>query len=237
MIAPTIPARPGEDARLRPLPLRRMAWATWWQHRAALGAVAAFLGAVAVYLWLTGLQMHHAEATYCHPASSIACSISFHRQIRRDRDPGQHRLAGGAGADRGVHRGRRCWARELETGTFQYAWTQGIGLLRLTVGKLVPLAVAVTAAAGALTVLFAWYNQPWAAAGDVTPFSPLRVRLARVSRSPPGPWPPSRSASWPGWLSAGSLMCYRRHPGRLRRARVRYRPVAARALHHTAGHQ
>jgi len=64
------------DARLRPLPLRRMAWATWRQHRAALGAVAAFLGAVAVYLWPTGLQMHHAEATYCHPASSIAYSIN-----------------------------------------------------------------------------------------------------------------------------------------------------------------
>jgi hypothetical protein len=62
-------------------------------------------------------------------------------------------------------------ARELETGTFRYAWTQGIGRLRWTVGKLVPLAVAVTAAAGAFTVLFAWYNQPWAAAGYLAPFS------------------------------------------------------------------
>ena len=32
------------------------------------GRLGALLGAFAVYLWLTGLQMHHAEAAYCHPA-------------------------------------------------------------------------------------------------------------------------------------------------------------------------
>ena len=40
--------------------------------------------------------------------------------------------------------------RELETGTFRYAWTQGFGRWRWTVAKLVTLAVVVTAAAGAL---------------------------------------------------------------------------------------
>jgi hypothetical protein len=45
----------------------------------------------------------------------------------------------------------------------------------------VPLAVAVTAAAGALTVLFAWYNQPWAAAGYVAPFSPRVFGLLGVA--------------------------------------------------------
>jgi ABC-type transport system involved in multi-copper enzyme maturation permease subunit len=71
----------------------------------------------------------------------------------------------------GAFAGAPVLARELETGTFRYAWTQGIGRLRWTVGKLVPLAVAVTAVAGAFTVLIAWYNQPWVAAGYVTPFS------------------------------------------------------------------
>ena len=52
-----------------------MAWVTWRQHRLALAGVAALLGALAVYLWLAGLQMHHAYAavTACHPASSAAC--------------------------------------------------------------------------------------------------------------------------------------------------------------------
>jgi hypothetical protein len=39
-------------------------------------------------------------------------------------------------------------ARELETGTFWFAWTLGFGRWRWTLGKLVPLAIAVAAAAG-----------------------------------------------------------------------------------------
>ena len=57
-------------------------------------------------------------------------------------------------------------ARELETGTFRYAWTQGFGRWRWTLAKLVALAVVVAAAAGALSVLFSWYYQPYFAAGN-----------------------------------------------------------------------
>src|SRR5580693_6226779 len=77
MNALTVPARPAKETSLRPVPWRRMAWVTWRQHRAALGGVAAFLGAFSVYLWLTGLQMHHAEAAYCHPAGSVGCAVNF----------------------------------------------------------------------------------------------------------------------------------------------------------------
>jgi hypothetical protein len=180
MTALTMPARPGEDARLRPLPLRRMAWATWRQHRAALGAVAAFLGAVAVYLWLTGLQMHHAEATYCHPASSIACSINFTGKYGETAIVVSIALQA-VPALIGAFIGAPVLGRELETGTYQYAWTQGMGRLRWAVGKLVPLAVAVTAAAGAFTVLSSWYNQPFTAVGYAIPLSARVFDLLGVS--------------------------------------------------------
>ena len=36
MTALTLLARPEQDAALRPLPWRRMAWVTWRQHRVAL---------------------------------------------------------------------------------------------------------------------------------------------------------------------------------------------------------
>ena len=36
MTALTMPARRAEDAALRPVPWRRMAWVTWRQHRIAL---------------------------------------------------------------------------------------------------------------------------------------------------------------------------------------------------------
>ena len=170
MTALTVSARPEEDTGLRPVPWRRMAWVTWRQHRAALGGVAVFLGAFAVYLWLSGLQMHHAYATDCPTANSLACGINFTNRYGTTAIVVSIFLQA-VPALIGAFVGAPVLAREMETGTFRYAWTQGIGRLRWTVGKLVPLAVAVTAMAGAFTVLFAWYNQPWAAAGYVTPFS------------------------------------------------------------------
>ncbi|HLK74128.1 MAG TPA: ABC transporter permease subunit [Streptosporangiaceae bacterium] len=170
MTALTMPAPPEHDAGLRPVPWRRMAWVTWRQHRAAIGGATAFLGAFTVYLWLTGLQMHHAEAANCHPAGSLGCAINFTGRYGETAIIVSIALQA-VPALIGAFTGAPVLARELETGTFRFAWTQGIGRLRWTAGKLAPLAVAVTAAAGAFTVLFAWYNQPWAAAGYVTPFS------------------------------------------------------------------
>ena len=76
MTARTMPARPDEDdARLRPVPWRRMAGVTWRQHRFALAGVAVLLGGLAVWLWIIGTPLHrgYAAATACHPASSPAC--------------------------------------------------------------------------------------------------------------------------------------------------------------------
>ena len=170
MTALTVPARPEEGARLRPLPWRRMAWVTWRQHRFALAGVAVLLGALAVYLWLTGLQIHHTYAAGCHPASSLACAENF---------TGRYGITAifvsvllqAVPALIGAFTGAPVLARELETGTFRYAWTQGMGRWRWTLGKLVLLAVAVAAAAGAFSVLFSWYNQPFVAAGYEIPFS------------------------------------------------------------------
>ena len=170
MTALTMPTRPGHDARLRPVPWRRMAWVTWRQHRAALTGVAVFLGALAVYLWLTGLQIHHSYATVCHPASSLTCAMNF---------SGRYGITAifvsillqAVPALIGAFAGAPVLAREMETGTFRFAWTQGIGRWRWALAKLVLLAVAVAAAAGAFSVLFSWYNQPFSAAGYAIPFS------------------------------------------------------------------
>jgi hypothetical protein len=180
MTAQTLPVRPVGDPRLRPVPWHRMAWVNWRQHRVALAGVVAFLGAFAVYLWLTGLQMHHAEAAFCHPAGSISCAINFTGRYGETAIIVSIALQA-VPALIGAFIGGPVLARELETGTFRYTWTQGIGRLRWALAKLVLLAVAVTAVAGAFTVLFAWYNQPWAAAGYVTPFSARVFDLLGVS--------------------------------------------------------
>jgi hypothetical protein len=156
-----------------------MAWVTWRQHRAGLVGVAVFLGAFAMYLWPSGLQMHHAYATDCRPGSSLGCGDFTGRygptavlvSILLQAVP----------ALIGAFIGAPVLAREMETGTFRYAWTQGIGRWRWTLGKLVPLAVAVAAAAGAFSVLSSWYDQPFIAAGYTIPFSSRVFDLTGVA--------------------------------------------------------
>src|SRR5580704_16650872 len=60
-------------------------------------------------------------------------------------------------------------ARELETGTFRYAWTQGFGRWRWALAKLVLLAVVLAAAGAAFGMLVSWYFQPEFATGSQAP--------------------------------------------------------------------
>ncbi len=173
MTTRTIPARLEKDADLRPLPWRRMAWVTWRQHRIALGGVAVFLGVLALWLWIAGLQLHHAYAAAiaCHPASSAAC-----QNLINSFQSTNVILKGGfvlqpVPALIGAFVGPLVLARELETGTFRYAWTQGFGRWRWTLAKLVMLGAAVAALAGAFSVLVSWYYQPYLATGNGTQFS------------------------------------------------------------------
>jgi hypothetical protein len=80
----------------------------------------------------------------------------------------------------GTFTGAPVLAREMETGTFRYAWTQAFGRWRWTLAKLVLLAVAVVAAAGALTALLSWYYQPYLTAGDQSLFLPHESPLANM---------------------------------------------------------
>jgi hypothetical protein len=188
MTALTSPARRGEDvARVRPVPWRRMAGVTWRQHRAALAGVALLLGALAVWLWLIGTPLHHAyaAATACHPASSPSC------QDLVGAFNGTNDLMAGATTPGGIFlqlmpvligafAGAPVLARELETGTFRYAWTQGFGRWRWALAKLVVLAAVLAAATGAVGVLVSWYYQPYFAPGnqarglyEMSPFATL----------------------------------------------------------------
>jgi len=162
MTALTVPARPGHDAGLRPVPWRRMAWVTWRQHRIALAGVAALLGAVVVWVWIAGLQLHHAyaAATACNPASPACADLITTFNFTNNFLVNGYTLQL-VPALIGAFAGTPVLARELETGTFRYTWTQGFGRWRWTLAKLVLLAAAVTAAAAALSVLFSWYYQPY----------------------------------------------------------------------------
>jgi ABC-type transport system involved in multi-copper enzyme maturation permease subunit len=182
------PTRSDEEARLRPMPWKRMAWVTWRQHRTALTGVAVLLVALAVCFWVAGLRLHHAYAAAiaCHPASSLACNDLVNRV-----DGMYGFLANGLVLQVvpgliGAFVGAPLLARELESGTFRFAWTQGFGRWRWTLAKVVGLGVAVTAATGAISVLFSWYYQPYFPASSQALYVSKELPIAASSPFAPG---------------------------------------------------
>jgi hypothetical protein len=179
MTALTVPARPDKDAGPQPLPWRRMAWVTWRQHRGALGGVAVFLGALAVALWFAGRQLHSAYAAAraaCLPASSATCPAKIIAFNGTNGFLSNGIILQAVPVLIGAFAGAPLLARELETGTFRYAWTQGFGRRRWTLAKLVSLAVLLTVAAGVFSLLFPWYYQPY--------FAPVNQNVSLTEMTP-----------------------------------------------------
>jgi ABC-type transport system involved in multi-copper enzyme maturation permease subunit len=160
----TVLTLPGPDSQARPVQWRRMVWVIWRQHRATLISVPAVLGAFAVFLLIMGLKIHHdyTAMANCRPVTSGAC----HR-LNRSFNSTDWPIANGLDIFMnllpvlfGAFVGAPLLARELEHGTFRYAWTQGIGRTRWTIAKLTGIAVVLVALMGAFGELFAWFFQP-----------------------------------------------------------------------------
>lgn len=155
-----------------------MGWVVWRQHRATAAGVIGLFAAAALYLLLRGLQIHnsYAQVTSCHPSGSALC-----RQVASVFSVTYAPGAGDASALMqlvpaliGAFAGAPLLARELETGTFRYAWTQGFGRVRWTVANLAPLAVVVAGSAALFSLVYSWCYGPLFNLGDQ---SPLRATI------------------------------------------------------------
>jgi hypothetical protein len=172
-----------------PVPWRRLAWVSWRQYRAAAVGAAAFLGVLALYLLIMGLRIRGAYA------AAAACSVSA---------PGQHCTGVFILLDNdyfviaetsaavllaipvltGVFAGAPILARELDTGTFRFAWTQGAGRTRWTLARLTLPALTLTALAAAFSQLFGWFFYPWFAAREfaqASAFAPVYFTLTGIA--------------------------------------------------------
>jgi hypothetical protein len=175
--------RVGAEETLQPLAWRRMGWVIWRQHRVALATVAALVGGLSLVLFLVGLHLHHAytAAAACRPAGSPVCAGLVNQFNGMDAFLANGFVLQALPALIGAFVGAPVLARELETGTFRYVWTQGFGRARWTLAKLVGLAAVVLVAAAALSILLSWYYRPYFAAANQSKFidetSPLASGL------------------------------------------------------------
>ena len=145
---------------------RSLLWVTWRQHRLPLVSVVILLGSLTALLVVQGIGMHAAYQafglSYSHPAST-ARTISFAGTFENEY------LGYGMYLPRflmflplviGAFIGGPLIARELETGTFRFAWTQSVGRTRWTIAKLAILSLALTVMALGFSAIFAWWYRP-----------------------------------------------------------------------------
>jgi hypothetical protein len=136
-----------------------------------LAATIGVLAVVAAYLLIDGEQMRSAYHAYtsCRPVDSAACNYKF--QTFHD-SYGSTGLIGVVlmflPGIVGSFVGSPLLARELETGTFRYAWTQGAGRMRWATAVLVSGAAGVALVMAAFGALITWHNQPLLDSG-ITP--------------------------------------------------------------------
>ena len=153
----TLPAQSATDAGddLRPVPWHRMLWITWRQHWATFISVPLVLAAVALFLVVTGIRVHHDYADLVATPVNSAVWQQLNSQFNsEDWTLGYTLLLlmQLVPVLIGTFAGAPVLARDLENGTFRFAWTQELSRERWAIAKLAVLGLFVAAVAGALTI-------------------------------------------------------------------------------------
>ena len=139
-----------------------MTWLVWRQYRISAAVSAALLAAFAVLVVITGLRMaaqFHAAFGACLPAGSCRFPVD---DVSLGGGPMgflvEFTLA--VPALGGMFAGAPLVAREIETGTGQFIWTQNITRRRWLAVKVGWLLLAAVAWGGAVTALVTWWSGP-----------------------------------------------------------------------------
>jgi len=130
-----------------------MIWLTWRQFRIQLLAVYALVGAVCVWLALTGPALAHLAARNkdVYDLLSSTDLLLFNGGIA---------VLAVAPAVIGIFWGAPLVARELESGTYRLAWNQSVTRWRWLAAKLGFSVLATAVAVGILTTTVTWWAQP-----------------------------------------------------------------------------
>ncbi|MFE2409652.1 hypothetical protein ACFXDE_15045 [Kitasatospora sp. NPDC059408] len=135
------------------------------RHRTAVltlvGVMAVLSVAMLLHGWYVHTGLHRLGADSCDP-DTVACLATYKQFIHRYGMPLQtldgvlYVLGGGFGA----FAGGPLLAREFEHGTVRFAWTQGAGRSRWTVGAVTVVGGAVVVVAALFGVVQRWWSEP-----------------------------------------------------------------------------
>jgi hypothetical protein len=168
-----------------PVPWQGMLWVTWRQHRGFLITVSAVFCAAVAGLLVAGMRIHHDYALLraCRPAVAPACQGLSNFFNSTDWHQGQafHVAVQAAPVLVAMFAGPPVVARELETRTFRFTWTQGIGRVRWTAAKLALLGSVLTIAAFAISELLTWFYVPFLTTHRLTMLAPTVFDTSGVS--------------------------------------------------------
>ncbi len=150
--------------RTRPaaVPWRRLTWVAWRQHRAALAALVAVGGVIAVAMAVTGLVLH----SYGTRMFSVGPNSPWRLYYATQTVLVPVLLLIPVLA--GMFLGAPLVAREYEAGTTRFAWCQAAGRVRLVLAALAPATLLLAIVAAGLGLEHRWWltsvaasNQAW----------------------------------------------------------------------------
>jgi ABC-type transport system involved in multi-copper enzyme maturation permease subunit len=144
----------------------------WLQSRTQTLIAAAALAALAVAAAITGIQLSHLYSSLVAHCQT-GCGLATSQFLSHDHfmDHALDLLAQIAPALIGIFWGAPLVTRELETGTYQLAWTQSVSCSRWLVTKLAVVGFAAVTLAGLLTLTITW----WYRALDLVGTNPYDV--------------------------------------------------------------
>jgi ABC-type transport system involved in multi-copper enzyme maturation permease subunit len=154
-------------------PVRAMARVTWLQHRSMILGALGLFGALAVYILINSNAVHSIYAQYvlngCSTpvaANVVTCSGLISRiQTSTDTLTLVHIAVLVVPVVIGMFIGAPLIAREFESGTYRFTWTQGMPRTLWLTLKIAFLALAVIVPACLLGLLAGGYNNPFNAIG------------------------------------------------------------------------
>ena len=163
----TVATAPPDLGRVRPSLVRGLPWITWRQHRVALAGVITLLGGISVFFLFNGLAMHHDYNAIglgsCGDINGQPCQPLLDLFSAKYNGWAQFlpRFLEFIPCVIGMFIGAPLVARELESGTFRFLWTQGRNRGRWIITKLAILGTALTVVTLGFSAVFSWWFGPW----------------------------------------------------------------------------